>query len=139
VFQYHSRRNHTRQFRLSCFIGAGRRQPQHFSNFFRLNFISSKNPNADGVVGGEPASHHKDLGSVPGSGVVICDLVDALCIALPLRVCAVSLQYLKPNGEGVNMRIRPSALGHITSHSRVTEILKVVRIMRLIDKKKIGK
>jgi hypothetical protein len=29
--------------------------------------------NADGVVGGEPASHHVDPGSIPGSGVVICD------------------------------------------------------------------
>jgi hypothetical protein len=57
---------------------------------------------AYGVVGGEPASHHVDPGSIPGFGVVICDLVDALCIALPLRVCAVSLKYMIDNqmGEG---------------------------------------
>jgi hypothetical protein len=63
--------------------------------------------NADGVVGGEPASHHVDSGSIPGSGVVICDLVDALCIALPSRVCAVSLQYMITKWGKVNMRVRP--------------------------------
>jgi hypothetical protein len=63
------------------------------------NFQESAN--ADGVVGGEPASHHVDPGSIPGSGVVICDLVDALGIALPLRVCAVSFAiHNNQMGEG---------------------------------------
>jgi hypothetical protein len=35
------------------------------------------------------------------------------------------------------MRIRPSAPAHITSHNRVTEIQKVIRIMRLIHNKKL--
>jgi hypothetical protein len=58
--------------------------------------------NADGVVGGEPASYHVDLGSIPGSGVDICDLVDALRITLPLRGCAVSFYntYNNQMGEG---------------------------------------
>jgi hypothetical protein len=58
-----------------------------------------------------------DPGSIPGSGVVICDLVDALCIALPVRVSAVSLQYMITKWGKVNMRIRPSAPGHINSHN----------------------
>jgi hypothetical protein len=33
----------------------------------------------------------------------ISDLVDALCIALPLRVCAVSLQYIITKWGKVNM------------------------------------
>jgi hypothetical protein len=70
-------------------------------------------------------SHHVDPGSIPGSGVVICDLVDALCIALPMRVFAISLQYMITKWGKVNMRIRPSAPGHITSHNRVTEILNM--------------
>jgi hypothetical protein len=67
--------------------------------------------------------------------VVICDLVDALSIALLIPVCAVSLQYITTKWGKVHMRIRPSAPGHITSHNRVTEIHKMVRILRLIVKK----
>jgi hypothetical protein len=81
------------------------------------------------VVGGELASHHIEPGLIPGSGVILCDLVDALCIALPMGVCAVSLQY-----HDNQMRIKPSAPDHIITHNRVTEIQIVVRIMRLIKK-----
>jgi hypothetical protein len=88
------------------------------------------------VVGGEPAAHHVDPGFIPGSGVVFCDLVDAFCIALPMRVCAFSLQYMITKWGKVNKR-SPSAPGHITSHNRVTEILELVRKMHLIDTKKV--
>jgi hypothetical protein len=46
--------------------------------FIIYKYKVTYNANADDVVGGEPASHHVDPASIPGSGVVICDLVAAL-------------------------------------------------------------